>query len=417
MIRTILTTLAAAVCLFLAPAARAQCIGPDGLSGPCCTPVTANLPLLPNAAMPGLGICWSSCAISSQTDLRVDWPAPANPTCAQYTTILTVSDVGSGVPILAGPMVLDYTRTWFEDNPNTGAPVQVWRFAAKADLSSLIPAGVTPPCPVPPCLPPFGPHPTAFYYGYVDYALDCTGTNPFRNVLVLYHGSDWLQHRAPISSRPGTFHPAGSYAIVAPHSSVNPFVPVATPAIGGPLIAEAVRKSSVPGATCVTEERIASGDLLPFVLGCMSPPSLASTQVTLSLYSGTGSCPDGSGLPSSFSALSLGFPTLLPWPYLVTTALGSWSAIGSYPGPEHVWVDEGFFKYYDSCNSTAYYEVQYGGSSGDGWPVIPSTPADPPTQNFKDLADNYTAPVIGFHPLPLLGHIMTTDHLIYTNVP
>jgi len=415
--RTVLFTLLAAACLLPAPKAKAQCIGPDGLSGSCCTPATANLPPLPQAALPGLGICWGSCNVTATTDLRVTWAPPANPSCSQYTTTVTVLDAGSGALLLAGPMVLDYSRTWFENNPVTGTPVQVWRYVAKADLSSLVPAGVTPPCPVPSCLPPSGPHPTAFYYGYVDYAVDCAGGTADQNVLVLYHGSDWLQHRAAISSRPGTFHPASSYAIVAPHSTVNPFVPVNTPAIGGPLVAEAVRKTDIPGGLCMTEENLTSGNLQPFVLGCMSPPSLAGTQVTLSIYSGTGTCPDSFGSPSAFAAQALAFPAILPWPYLVTTAIGSWSAIASYPGPEHVWVDEGFFKYYDSCVSNEYYEVFYGGSTDDGWPVIPSTPADPPVQNFKDLVDNYSTPVVGAHPLPLLGEIMKSDHLIYTNVP
>ena len=418
MLRSIATTLIAGFLLALSPAASAQCFGPDNLNvGGCCAPTQANVPAFDDAAMGALGICWNNCAVAAQTSLRVNWPTPAFLNCAQYSTTVTVTDGATGLPILGGPMVLDYTRTWTELNPATGSLVQVWRFAAKADLSPLSPTVTPPPCPVPPCLFPLGPHQTAFYYGYVDYSRECSAGSLFENVLVLYHGSDWLQHRSPISSKPGVFHPATSYAIVAPHTAATPFVPANLPAPGGPLISEAVRLAAIPGATCITEERIASGDLLPFVLGCMSPPSLVSTQVTLSLYSGIGSCPDATGVPSGFSASSLGFPTLLPWPYLVTTSIGRWASLATYPGQEIAWVDEGFFKYRDSCSSIEYFDVFYGGSTDEGWDVIPLFPGDPNTKKFKDIADNYTAPVVGFHPLPLLGHIMPTDHLIYTNTP
>ena len=416
MLRTWLSTLTAAVFLSLAPPSSGQCFNPDGLDiGGCCQPAQANLPSFPQAALPGLGICWNNCNPVSQTDLRVDWNAPVNPTCAQYTTTVTVIDGTNGMALLSGPMVLDYTRTWTEVNPNTGNLVQIWRFVAKADLSPLSTTG-TPPCPVPPCLIPVGPYQTAFYYGYVDYAQECTGTAGFENALVLYHGCDWFQHKPGISSRPGAFHPTMSYAIVAPHSAANPFVPANLPAPGGPLVAEAMRKVSVPGATCVTEEYIGGGDLLPFVVGCMCPPSLAAGQVTLSLYRGFGTCPDSTGVPSLFESLFVAFPTL-PWPYLVTTSIGTWTGAGTYPGPEVAWVDESLMKYRDSCLSKDYFEVFYGATTDQGWTVIPTSPIFPPTQRFKDMADNYSAPVVGAHPLPLLGHIMPTDHLIYTNVP
>ncbi len=37
--------------------------------------------------------------------------------------------------------------------------------------------------------------------------------------------------------------------------------------------------------------------------------------------------------------------------------------------------------------------------------------------HFTDLADNYTAPLSGPFPLPALGSIRPTEHLIYVNEP
>ena len=166
----------------------------------------------------------------------------------------------------------------------------------------------------------------------------------------------------------------------------------------------------------MTEEYITGGNVSPFVTGCMSPPSLAAGQVTLSLYQGSGSCPDTSGLTSGFQATALAFPTL-PWPYLVTTSIGTWTGVATYPGPEMAWVDEALVRYYDSCVSNDFFEVLYGASTDQGWTVVPTSPVFPPTQRFRDMADNWSAPVVGIHPLPILGHIMPSDHLIYTNIP
>jgi len=418
MIRTLFAALATLAALSPAPPASGQCFGPDGLDvGGCCQPAQAILPQFPPAALPGLGICWDNCTKSAETNLRVQWATPAMPSCAQYTTTVTVID-SAGTPLLGGPMVLDYTRTWTEVDPATGQQFQVWRFVAKADLSSLLPAGAVPPCPVPACLPPLGTQPTAFYYGYADYARECTGgAAGFENSLVLFHGCDFLQHKPVLSSRPGVFHPTSSYAIVAPHTAANPFIAANLPAPGGPLIAEAVRKTSLAGAlTCVTEERILQGDLAPFITGCLCLLAPLPPQFTLSLFRGFGSCPDAAGIPSNFQSLAFAFPTL-PWFHLTTTSIGFWSTPSGYPGEEFVWVDEGLFKYYDSCVSNDFFEVNYGATTDQGWPVIASTPGVPVSQRFKDLADNYSAPVVGAHPVPILGHVMPTDHLIYVNVP
>ena len=100
----------------------------------------------------------------------MSWSPPAPTSCGEFIAQLTVDDT-SGIPLLSGTLILDYTRTWTEVDPS-GASRRVWRFAVKADLSPTpgLPASA---CVVPDCIPPLGPHPTAFYYGYVDYALNC----------------------------------------------------------------------------------------------------------------------------------------------------------------------------------------------------------------------------------------------------
>src|SRR5262249_6884267 len=170
------------------------------------------LPAFGPASLPGLGLCWGQCLLQQQRTLKVSWtPLAPTTTCSEFSSILTVFDGISGAPLLTGPMVCDYTRTWGETDP-TGVATQVWRFVVKADLSSLAP--LPPPCPVPPCLAPAGPWPTAFFYGYMDYS-SCTAAGGVDNVLVLYHAADRFIHAPGFSSEPGVFHPSGSYAIVA----------------------------------------------------------------------------------------------------------------------------------------------------------------------------------------------------------
>ena len=95
-----------------------------------------------------------------------------------------------------------------------GQVLQVWRFVVKADLSL---GGTGGGCSRPSCLPS---HPTAFYYGYLDYAFDCA-TGQFDTVLVLFHNCDEFIHNPVFSSVPGVFNPGRTYAIVAPDTPAN----------------------------------------------------------------------------------------------------------------------------------------------------------------------------------------------------
>ncbi len=406
-----LLLLVAAV-LFAAPVAPAQgvCTGPDGLTGPCCAVVQPNLPPFPQVATGGLGICWNNCTVAATNNLRVVWNPPALTNCTSYTTNVTVFDGATGIALMAGPMVLDYTRTWDETDP-AGIQHQVYRFTAKADLTSVLPAGMLPPCPMPRCLPPGGTQPTAFFYGYADYACDPTDpTAPFDPVLVLYHACDRFIHRPGFSDRPGTFHPTESYAIVAPHTAAQPFTPANTLAPGGVLTGEAIRDLPT-GPICLAEEPVVSGDMIQAATGCVCNLSTATVHHTLRIFKGSTACVNPVGVPGGFASLAINFP-VNPWYHLVTSSIGFWSTPGLYPGNERCWVDEGVFVHQSACTGD-WAEIKYGGTTRAGWTPILPTPV--PSNKFTDLADNYTAPLTGPFATPILGSIRPTEHLIYVN--
>jgi len=388
-----------------------QCFGPDGLDiGPCCAPVVSNLPLFPGVSLPGLGICWTQCTLNNTRTLKVSWTPPAQPFCSEYSTLLTVADGTSGTILMTGPMVLDYTRTWIEIDP-TGAPTQVWRFVAKADLAL---ATVGAPCPVPPCILP-GAHPTAFFYGYVDYTA-CAAAGPWQNALVLYHAADRFIHAPGLSDKPGAFHPTGSYAIVAPHTLAAPFIPMNTIAGGGPLFGEATRDVNMPGvppALCIVEDHVLQGAMTKLGAGCVNVLSSVPKQQTARNFSGTTNCPTTAGTNGSWASLNINFP-FLPWFHMITTSIGSWANPLVFPGKESAWVDEGLFIQRDACTGD-WVELKYGGSTKDGWTAVLPIPVV--VTNFTDIADNYSAPLFGPYPTPIMGSIRPTEHLIYVNEP
>ena len=85
-----------------------------------------------------------------------------------------------------------------------------------------------------------------------------------------------------------------------------------------------------------------------------------------------------------------------------------------YPGLEAAWADEGLFIRQDACTGD-FVELKYGASTDKGWPVLLPIPVI--VSKFTDLADNYSAPLSGPYPLPINGHVMPTDHLVYVNEP
>ena len=246
----------------------------------------------------------------------------------------------------------------------------------------------------------------------MDYALDCV-TNTFDTVLVLYHACDEFIHKPGFSSVPGTFHPNSTYALVAPHTTTNPFTPGNLPPAPGFIVNEAMRRVTpdAPGI-CHAEEDIQQGSFLPLVTGCLCPLATAPPQQTGVRVDGSGMCGGGFG--------TLNLWPVAPWYDLVVTSIGRWSNGSSYPGPEHASVAEGLFGYNDPCPTTGIsevtYDIFYGGFTQFGSSVIPTSPIFPPlTNRFLDIASNYsllTALPISF---PLYGSVKPTDHLIYVN--
>ena len=407
--RTLLGGLALSLSLAATPA-DAQCFGPDNLSfGPCCGFTTANLPPFPPITLPSMGVCWSNCTVAGTEDMTVSWSPPSPTSCARYISQLSITDA-AGINVLSGLMQLEYTRTWEEVDP-TGAATQVWRFAVKADLNAI--AGVFgSPCTTPSCLSPAGPYPTAFYYGYVDYS-SCSGFGPWDAVLVLEHQCDTFIHTPGFSDRPGVFHPNRSYAIVAPHSAVQPFIPMNQMAPSGPIFAEAVRaidNSTPPPNACYVEDRVIGGLMQKLGVVCICIPATSPKQQTLRDFSGQTFCSNAAGIPGAWATINL-YPTT-PWFHMVTTSIGAWSTGNVYPGKESVWVDEGLFVHQEACTGD-FVEVKYGATTKDGWNV--TTPGL--TQSFTDLVDNWSAPLGGPYLLPLYGSVQQSDRLIYINTP
>ncbi len=413
--RSLLRVPAVLLVLSLASAgtAAAQCPGTDNLdTGACCGPATPMLPTLSGGQLPSTGVCYRSCSSSLQSPLRILWDPPMQPVCGEYVTNVTVIEATSGMPLLVGPMVLDYTRTWIELDPS-GNSWEVWRFVAKADLSDPS-LGAPPVCGIPSCLAPHGLHPTAFFYGYVDYAVSCNGIFPPTNALVLYHGCDFFIHNPLVSSRPGSFHIADAYALVGPATPAQPFIAGPAPAPSGPLVAEATRNVLNPlFVGCSTEDRLASGSVLELGAGCLCFFSTMPKQHRIRQLSGSSLCVDATAVPGSFASIAVGFPTL-PWYHVVSTSLGAWSNPAVYPGNERVWVDEGVIVRDDPCFGD-FVSVYYGATTRNGF--TPNYPWPAGVSSFTDLAANYSAPAAGPFPTPVIGHVMPTRDLIYVNTP
>jgi len=402
MVRRLLSLLLA-VSALAAGVTHSQCIGPDNLNGPCCSLSPANLPHFPALTLPGLGICWDACQ-PQQTCTNVVLGEPVLVRCGQYSVPTDVFDC-SGMPLLGTKLQIDYTRTWMEI-PGPAGQIQVWRFTVKADVFSTLPAGAGG-CPVPSCL---GPHPTAFYYGYLDYAFECA-TGIWRAALVMFHGCDKYQHDPLLSDKPGIFHPTRSYAVVAPSTTANPFIPGVFPAPAGPTFAEALRNIPDPAITlsCQCEEPIIQGIVQFLAQACVCPFAFFPPQVTARHMQGTTTC------GSSFNSLNV-FPTF-PWFEVITHSIGSWTTPVSYPGPERAWVDEGVFVHVDVCDTTGaptpYAEIKYGGTTEGGYPAQSFT--GQVLNKFTDLVNNFSVKV-GLPILPpFVGSVKPSRHLVYLN--
>jgi hypothetical protein len=415
--------LPAAGALLLASAAQAQglCFGPDLLDGPCCMPTGLSLPNLPPINMQGASICWTACALSGQDCIQLSSSAPApTPVCGQFQVSLKVADC-AGSTQMFGNGLMDYSRTWREQG-NTidptgtvvGTTYQVWRFLLKLDLSAV--AGSVPPA----CLVPndLVINPAVFYYGYVDYALDCTFLQ-MKNSVVLYHGSDWLINFPGISSNLSGANPLNSYALVAPVTGATPFFPTDFLIPPGNLQFDSLRAVgdvNLPGtpAACNHEERTSQGVYQPLGFGCLNPPSLGPIQAAAVFVNGASFC------GSNYQSLNL-FPTL-PWLEMITNSIGAWTGSNDYPGPERVRANEGLFLYRDSCQSGTVgggqaFEVFYGAETRGGFTAsIAGTSGTVVTVfNFLDMCSNWRRPVGTPVILPAIGSVMNSYHVMALN--
>ena len=398
---------------FASAPADAQCLLPDNLTGPCCEFTQLTLPNFPNFTQQGLALCFKECVDIDQECISMTWsaPEPGFFNCGQYRSEINI-DTCSGTSLLKGFVTLDYTRTWTETpiSPVITGPVQIWRFVAKVDMSGS-PLSTTD-CLVPPSL---GVYNSAFYYGYVDYALDCS-TNEWSQSTVLYHACDWLIHQPGLSDKPGVFNPDTSYALVAPNTPANPFVPGFSVVPGAPLIAEAMREvtpgpSTVP--PCKYEEPLINGLYQPIGFGCLCPPSLGPIQMAGLEVRGEGAC------GSSFESLNP-FPSA-PWFGAMSISIGSWTTNATYPGEERARVHEGLYQYAEGCPDPTgvpgvTLDIFYGAETRGGWPVAPTPVGMPLTQHFVDLASNYSNSIFDPIALPAVGSVRPTDHLIYVNL-
>jgi hypothetical protein len=409
--------------LLLTASAQAQglCFGPDLLNGPCCAPTGVNLPPLPPINMQAAAICWTGCALSGQDCAQLS-SSPPSPTavCGQFNLSLTVSDCTS-TPHMIGFGLMDYARTWREqgNTVNTAGTVvptvyQVWRFMLKLDLFRVVPSSPAPACMVPNDL---GLNPTVFYYGYVDYALDCS-SGTIQNSLMLFHGSDWLINFPGISGNLSGANPLRSHALVGPDTGLTPFVAadfLIAPANPQFDSIRPIGNVNLPGtpAACNTEETLTAAVYNPYGFGCLNPPSLGPIQSAAVLLNGGSAC--GSG----FQTLNL-FGTV-PWLDMISTSIGSWTLNNNYPGPERVRANEGLFLYRDSCQFGTVgwqaFEVFYGAETRGGFTAllpIASGPG-PIVANFLDMCSNWRNPAGTPLILPAIGRVMNSYHILSIN--
>lgn len=390
----------------LSPALHGQCLSDDGLSGSsACALSTPNLPSFPAQQLQARTLCWEACALTGSECADVSLGAPLRITGSQYTASLLVSDC-QGQPLLQGWLVLDYTRNWTELSPQ-GTGYEVFRFVAKADLSS--PPGPLQACATPLCAKT--PGASSFYYGYVDYARDCSGST-FESALVLHHASDAFIHDSALSAVPGNFHAGKSFAIVAPDTPGNPFAPAfQLPPPATSLGLNMVREVSNATPNSAEGELVVPLSSLG-VLGSGCLDSLSSNPVFHSSTSMGGGC-------CGWTYFSLDLYPTTPWIHAITTSIGRWSNASSYPGTEHASVVEGLFAYVDPCGPVfpgpdlLSVDVYYGSLTQGGNMVLPDF-TELLTSEMSDLASNFSLPPGGSFAPPLFGAVAPTDHLVYS---
>ncbi|MEQ8763804.1 MAG: hypothetical protein RL885_07750 [Planctomycetota bacterium] len=392
--------LCAALCLLAAPAHAQLCAGSDNLVGPCCTNTSITLPTFPNFSFPASSTCWSACGPASiNQTIQVSAPTPLG--CGSYGSAVSILDTAGNL-VLSGALTLDYSRTWEETNFD-GQSLQVWRFVAKADFRPG-PGFDATLCQSPSCLTTIGN--TAFYYGHVDYALNCV-TNVFESSISLFHGCDLFIHHPIASSFPGPYHPTTSFAIVGPNTPANPFVPSLFPPFAAPAVGGATRRLG-PGTSCFFEEPMNLGSLGLVGQACACPLNLGGPfQYTALQFGFNGTC----NPPASSTAI--GTPPPFPWIAMIAIGLGTWTGTGPgtpFPGPELVWANESFQFYSGNCSPPPSIDVDYGVMTEAGFPVSPNIERPWLTGRMLDIGSNYSR-TTGIAP-PFVGAVNRTLHMI-----
>lgn len=398
--------------LFAAPTTP-QCLGDDGLGGPCAGFANEILPAFPAVEFQGAAFAWERCVPRTGPAVTLRVSAPAWQACGRYLANVSVADAGAST-VLAGLATLDYARTWLEVQPG-GEPrtLQVYRLLLKVDLNWFLEDETL----LPACLMSGGWR-RAFYTGYLDLAFDCAGGAP-RAALVLFHNGDAFLHAEGLSSRPGVFHPETTYALVAPATPSQPFVPsglsVAVSHPAGALLGDAVREApDGPGGACAHEDVLAGGQVTRLGSGCACPFALVPEQASALRLTGLGNC---TGPEGTTSFRSVKTPAAFPWIHAMATSLGAWTSGAAYPGTEAVWIDEAPMLYEDPRSSGPFRlgEIYYGATTAGGFEVR-TTAGEPASDRRMDLASNRSFSPAN-PPTTLVGSVGTTRNVIALDLP
>lgn len=378
----------------------AQWAQPDNLSaGPCCTTTTVTAPRAPNFTQESLSICWTDCGIEMIDTCKASFSGPTPPeNCRNYAKRLRIKDL-AGVVKWNGRINMRYSRTWIESD-TTGVERQVWRYLANGDMRPTAAAGGAP-CPVPPCTAAFGNK--VRYTGYVDYAVDCTGTMQ-EYAWMLTHSCDAVDH-APGFPRAGAFHPDRTYSFVGPAAGF--VVSAITPVASGTGMFEGVRRISRAAGTnideCEFEER-GQHSLDPITDLCLCGPAVAPAQFTVSDLKFMGGCGTTISTP--------GGPFL---PGYLSQGLGTWTVPGTYPGVETLRWTAGGYNWGDPCVGIPSNEVFFGVTTLGGWPArqVP-TAVDPGTTLGLTFVDQGNS-VMGLAGTTTMNKPYRSTHIINLN--
>ena len=398
----------------LAPAADTQCIGDDGLyTGVCWQTVKAKLPPFPPVKDRCRWIPWKDCTLYHPEGCMLSIPAPTPVACGIYTMTGVDLRTGGGLQLWdpSALWLLFYTRTWMETDTTTpaGARYQVWRFLINAEVhpSKQLMAKYPVHNPsmdwlIPPCVYNKKYSQPVHYFGYIDYAVNCT-TNEWSFAFGVNHMCDIFTHH-PLSKYPIGGHPNWSYTVVAPY----PFTPTpALPGIQGIVRSEAFRMHRLPLLPfCESEQDVRYGaiQLLKRKCPCGAPPT-PQTQFINHLTRASSVCNSHTISINPFNVL---------WGGSVQMSVGRFTGPG-FPGKEELYffVDPMF--YTDGKTNTTRGDLFYGVGTRGGWlpNLFRPAPGAKYPDSFVDLQNVLMLPNL-FYFSGMAG-LYVSDILIYLN--